>query len=75
MNNQVLFSLQDRSKKLKCRLLQFLLCALRVKKIQLKQKQLTYRTDALLVTSSWQNHNMKNRENTCLLLNNSAVSL
>ena len=32
MKNQTLFSLKDKSKKLKCRLLQFLLGALRVKK-------------------------------------------
>ena len=32
MKNQVLFSLKDKSKKLKCRLLQFLFGALRVKK-------------------------------------------
>ena len=31
MKNQALFSLKDKSKKLKCRLLQFLFCALRVK--------------------------------------------
>ena len=31
MKNQVLFSLKDRSKKIKCRLLQFLFGALRVK--------------------------------------------
>ena len=32
MKNQALFSLKDKSKKLKCRLLQFLFGALRVKK-------------------------------------------
>ena len=31
MKNQALFSSKDKSKKLKCRLLQFLFCALRVK--------------------------------------------
>ena len=31
MKNQALFSSKDKSKKLKCRLLQFLYCALRVK--------------------------------------------
>ena len=31
MKNQALFSSKDRSKKLKCRLLRFLFCALRVK--------------------------------------------
>ena len=31
MKNQALFSLEDKSKKLKCRLLQFLFGALRVK--------------------------------------------
>ena len=31
MKNQALFSLKDKSKKLKCRLLQFLFAALRVK--------------------------------------------
>ena len=31
MKNQTLFSSKDKSKKLKCRLLQFLFCALRVK--------------------------------------------
>ena len=30
MKNQALFSSKDKSKKLKCRLLQFLFCALRV---------------------------------------------
>ena len=30
MKNHALFSLKDKSKKLKCRLLQFLFCALRV---------------------------------------------
>ena len=34
MKNQALFSLKDKSKKLKCRLLQFLFGVLRVKKIQ-----------------------------------------
>ena len=34
MKNQALFSLKDKSKKLKCRLLQFLLGTLRVKKLQ-----------------------------------------
>ena len=34
MKNQALFSLKDKSKKLKCRLLQFLFGALRVKFIQ-----------------------------------------
>ena len=33
MNNQALFSSKDKSKKLKCRLLQFLFCALRVKQV------------------------------------------
>ena len=33
MKNQALFSLKDKSKKLKCRLLQFLFGALRVKKL------------------------------------------
>ena len=33
MKNQALFSLKDKSKKLKCRLLQFLFGALRVKSI------------------------------------------
>ena len=33
MKNQALFSLKDRSKKLKCHLLQFLFGALRVKKM------------------------------------------
>ena len=33
MKNQALFSLKDKSKKLKCRLLQFLFGALRVKEI------------------------------------------
>ena len=33
MKNQALFSLKDKSKKLKCRLLQFLFGALRVKNI------------------------------------------
>ena len=32
MKNQALFSLKDKSKKLKCRLLQFLIGAVRVKK-------------------------------------------
>ena len=31
MKNQALFSSEDKSKKLKCRLQQFLFCALRVK--------------------------------------------
>ena len=31
MKNQALFSLKNKSKKLKCRLLQFLFCALRVR--------------------------------------------
>ena len=31
MKNQALFSSKDKSKKIKCRLLQFLFCALRVK--------------------------------------------
>ena len=31
MKNQALFSLKDKSKKLKCRLLQFLFSALRIK--------------------------------------------
>ena len=35
MKNQALFSLKDKSKKLKCRLLQFLFGALRVKRKQL----------------------------------------
>ena len=34
MKNQALFSLKDKSKKLKCRLLQFLFGAFRVKKLQ-----------------------------------------
>ena len=33
MNNQASFSSKDKSKKLKCRLLQFLFCALRVKQV------------------------------------------
>ena len=35
MKNQGLFSSKDKSKKLKCRLLQFLLGALRVKSVQM----------------------------------------
>ena len=35
MKNQILFSSKDKSKKLKCRLLQFLFGALRVKKCTL----------------------------------------
>ena len=38
--NQALFSLKDQSKKLKCRLLQFLFSALRVKDVQLQVLQL-----------------------------------
>ena len=34
MKNQALFSLSDKSKKLKCRLLQFLFGALRVKELK-----------------------------------------
>ena len=34
MNNQALFSSKDKSKELKCRLLQFLFGALRVKQVQ-----------------------------------------
>ena len=37
MKNQALFSLKDKTKKLKCRLLQFLFGALRVKANQLNQ--------------------------------------
>ena len=36
MKNQALFSSKDTSKKLKCRLLQFLLSAIRVKGISLR---------------------------------------
>ena len=36
MKNQALFSLKDKSKKLKCRLLQFLFVALRVNAIYMK---------------------------------------
>ena len=40
MKNQVLFSLKDKSRKLKCRLLQFLFRALRVKaKVYSKMKE------------------------------------
>ena len=38
MNNQALFSLKDKSKKLKCRLLQFLFGAFRVKFIDFLYK-------------------------------------
>ena len=38
MKNQALFSLKDRSKKLKCRLLQFLFGSLRVKNSILKSQ-------------------------------------
>ena len=38
MKNQAYFSSKDKSKKLKCRLLQFLFGALRVKLIKLPQK-------------------------------------
>ena len=37
MKNQALFSSKDKSKKLKCRLLQFLFGALRVKLLQYQQ--------------------------------------
>ena len=38
MKNQALFSSKDKSKKLKCRLLQFLFGALRVKQLELQIK-------------------------------------
>ena len=38
MKNQALFSSKDKSKKLKCRLLQILFAALRVKKVTLITK-------------------------------------
>ena len=37
MKNQALFSTKDKSKKLKCRLLQFLFGALRVQKLRVKK--------------------------------------
>ena len=38
MKNQALFSSKDKSKKLKCRLLQFLFGALRIKQLELQIK-------------------------------------
>ena len=47
MKNQALFSLKDKSKKLKCRLLQFLFGALRVtgKNLLLEERIIAYRVD------------------------------
>ena len=41
MKNQVLFSSEDKSKKLKCHLLQFLFGALWVKKVQIRGPNIT----------------------------------
>ena len=65
MKNQALFSSKDKSKELKCRLLQFLFCALRVKVVLTQQQVLQqlvfmhkYQCDMLLTGMFYriQNH-------------------
>ena len=64
MKNQALFSLKDKSKKLKCSLLQFLFGALR---INLKVKNLLWKQNLFLNSSPYEkgklcrsNHPLKN---------------
>ena len=53
MKNQVLFSSKDKSKRFKCRLLQFLFGALRVKIVSFQLLRLSHTYEQMHVHTSW----------------------